>query len=62
MIEVDGNTATSRVQTQEILHMKDGATRVVGGLYEDKLAKIDGRWAFTHRKFGIVAEYNPQEG
>ncbi|MFL0355295.1 nuclear transport factor 2 family protein [Erythrobacter sp. GH1-10] len=62
MIEVTGDTATSRVQTQEILHMKDGTTRVVGGLYEDELAKIDGEWVFTHRKFGIVAEYNPQEG
>jgi len=60
MIEVTGDTATSRVQTQEILHMKDGTTRVVGGLYEDRLAKRGGRWAFTHRKFSIVAEYNPQ--
>ncbi|MHA7820487.1 MAG: nuclear transport factor 2 family protein [Erythrobacter sp.] len=60
MIEIDGDTATARVQTQEILHMKDGVTRIVGGLYEDELAKIDGEWLFTHRKFGIVAEYNPQ--
>lgn len=59
MIEVTGDSATSRVQTQEILHMKDGKTRVVGGLYEDRLAKVDGQWSFTHRKFGIVAEYNP---
>jgi ketosteroid isomerase-like protein len=60
MIDITGDTATSRVQTQEILHMKDGNTRVVGGLYEDRLAKIDGQWLFTHRKFGIVAEYNPK--
>lgn len=59
MIEITGDTATSRVQTQEILHMKDGKTRVVGGLYEDELGKIDGKWQFTHRKFQIVAEYNP---
>ena len=59
MIEITGDTATSRVQTQEILHMKDGTTRVVGGLYEDELGKIDGTWQFTHRKFQIVAEYNP---
>jgi len=62
MVDVTGDAATSRVQTQEILNMKDGKTRVVGGLYEDELAKIDGAWVFTHRKFGIVAEYNPQEG
>ena len=59
MIEIDGDTATARVQTQEILHMKDGVTRIVGGLYEDELAKIEGQWLFTHRKFGIVAEYKP---
>ena len=59
MIEVTGDTATSRVQTQEILKVADGSTRVVGGLYEDELAKIDGQWVFTHRKFGIVVEYNP---
>jgi len=60
MIEVSGDRAKSRVQTQEILKMKDGSSRIVGGLYEDELAKIDGKWAFTHRKFGIVAEYNAQ--
>lgn len=60
MIEVTGDTATARVQTQEILHAKDGTTRVVGGLYEDRLAKIAGQWVFTHRKFGIVAEYQPK--
>lgn len=62
MVEVTGDTAVSRVQTQEILHMKDGKTRIVGGLYDDRLAKIDGQWVFTHRKFQIVAEYNPQQG
>ena len=61
-IEIDGDTATSRVQTQEIMKMADGTTRVVGGLYEDKLAKTGGDWRFTSRIFKIVAEYNPQEG
>lgn len=57
MIEVTGNTARARVQTQEILKPKDGKARHVGGLYEDELAKIDGRWLFTSRKFKIVAEF-----
>ncbi len=57
MIEVTGDTAIARVQTQEILKMKDGTTRHVGGLYEDELAKIDGEWRFTKRIFKIVAEY-----
>jgi uncharacterized protein (TIGR02246 family) len=57
MIEVTGNTAKSRVQTQEILKPKDGKARHVGGLYEDELAKIDGQWLFTSRKFRIIAEF-----
>ena len=57
MIEVTGNTAKSRVQTQEILKPKDGKARHVGGLYEDTLAKVDGRWLFTSRTFKIIAEF-----
>ncbi|QIQ87610.1 nuclear transport factor 2 family protein [Erythrobacter sp.] len=61
-IEVDGNTATSRIQTQEVLKAKDGTTRMIGGLYTDELEKRGGRWVYTKRAFAIVAEYNPQEG
>ena len=57
MIEVSGDTATSRVQTQEILKPKDAKARHVGGLYEDELKKIDGQWRFTSRTFRIVAEF-----
>jgi hypothetical protein len=57
MIEVTGNTARARVQTQEILKPKEGKARHVGGLYEDTLAKVDGRWVFTSRTFRIVAEF-----
>ncbi len=60
MIEVTGDTARSRVQTQEILKPKDGPTRHVGGLYEDELRKVDGRWQFTRRVFRIVAEHLSQ--
>ena len=57
MIEVTGDTARARVQTQEILKPKDAKARHVGGLYEDELKKIDGRWQFTSRKFRIIAEF-----
>ena len=57
MIEITGDTARARVQTQEILKPKDARARHVGGLYEDELKKIDGRWLFTSRKFRIVAEF-----
>ncbi|WP_017664840.1 nuclear transport factor 2 family protein [Porphyrobacter sp. AAP82] len=57
MIEVTGDTARARVQTQEILKPKDAKARHVGGLYEDELKKVDGRWLFTARTFKIIAEF-----
>lgn len=60
MIEVTGDTAKSRVQTQEILKPKDAPARHVGGLYEDTLAKVGGRWVFTSRTFRIIAEFGAQ--
>jgi uncharacterized protein (TIGR02246 family) len=57
MIEVTGDAARARVQTQEILKPKEGKARHVGGLYEDELRKVDGRWLFTSRKFKIIAEF-----
>jgi uncharacterized protein (TIGR02246 family) len=60
MIEVTGNTARARVQTQEILKPKAGKARHVGGLYEDELRKEDGRWLFTRRSFRIIAEFGAE--
>ncbi len=60
-IEVDGDRATSRCQTQEVLKGKDGSTRMLGGLYTDELQKRDGAWVYTKRAFKVVAEYNPAE-
>ncbi len=60
-IEVDGTTATSRCQTQEVLKGKDGSTRMLGGLYTDELEKRDGQWVYTKRAFQVIAEYNPPE-
>ncbi|MEP5936849.1 MAG: nuclear transport factor 2 family protein [Erythrobacter sp.] len=58
-IEVDGDKATSRCQTQEVLKGKDGSTRMIGGLYTDELEKRDGQWVYTKRAFQVIAEYNP---
>jgi uncharacterized protein (TIGR02246 family) len=60
MIEVTGDTARARVQTQEILKPKAGKARHVGGLYEDELRKEDGRWLFTRRSFRIIAEFGAE--
>lgn len=59
-IEVTGETASARVQTQEVLKFKDGSTRLVGGLYTDTLVKRDTRWLYSSRSFRIVAEYHPK--
>lgn len=61
-IEIEGDRATASCQTQEIMAIKDGSTRIVGGLYEDELVKRDGKWLFSSRIFNIVAEYKPKEG
>ena len=61
-IEVDGDKATSRCQTQEVLKGKDGTTRMLGGLYTDELEKRAGAWVYTKRAFQVIAEYNPVEG
>ncbi len=58
-IEVDGDKATSRCQTQEVLKGKDGSTRMLGGLYTDELERRDGQWVYTKRAFQVIAEYNP---
>lgn len=50
---------SSQVQTQEVLKVKDGTTRMIGGLYTDTLVRRDGRWVYASRAFRIVAEYNP---
>lgn len=59
MIVVTGDEARARVQTQEIMRSKEGKSRMIGGLYEDELARRNGAWVFTRRKFRIVAEFNP---
>lgn len=61
-IEVNGDSATGRTQTQEILKGKDGSTRHIGGLYEDRLTKINGQWLFAHRAWTMIVEFNPKEG
>ena len=60
VFEVTGETASARVQTQEVLKFKDGSTRLVGGLYTDTLVKRDTRWLYSSRSFRIVAEYHPK--
>lgn len=62
MTRIDGDSAVGRCQTQEIMKVKDGTTRMVGGLYEDKMVKRDGRWLYSSRIFRVIGEYVPPKG
>lgn len=60
-IIIEGDSATGRCQVQELLKVNDGTTRAVGGLYEDEMVKVDGRWLYAKRVYRIVTEYQPKE-
>ena len=58
-LEVNGDRASGRCQTQEYMKIKDGTTRAIGGLYEDEMIRQDGVWLFSKRVYRIVAEFQP---
>ena len=60
-IEVDGKTASARIYVRETLITSEGQTRLIEGLYLDKLKKINGDWKFTHRVYDILHEHNNTE-
>ena len=54
-IEVAGDGATARVYTSEIYRdPTDDIEHRVRGLYQDELARIDGRWLFTRRVYRVL--------
>ena len=53
-IEVNGDTATARSYTQEILVTTDGALRKIVGAYDDTLVKRDGTWLFARRSYNVL--------
>ena len=52
-MQVDGDTATLRVQTSEWLVPVAGLPRVQLGTYEDRLVKVRGDWLFAQRSFTV---------
>ncbi len=62
MTVVDGDQASGRCQTQEIMKLKDGSTRMIGGLYDDTMVKQGGQWLYASRSFRVVAEFVPAQG
>ncbi len=51
LIQVNGDTATARFYIQEKLRRSDGTAAYTAGVYNDELAKENGEWKFTYRKF-----------
>lgn len=48
-IAIDGDTATGRNYTTEILRGTEGDVRKAVGRYDDKFNKINGKWYFSER-------------
>jgi ketosteroid isomerase-like protein len=55
-IIVEGDRATARNYTQEILQLKDGGMRRIIGAYADELVKRDGTWVFLSRTYTVLYE------
>ena len=54
-IEINGDMATARSYTQEILVAKEGGgVRKIVGAYDDTLVKRDGQWLFTRRAYNVL--------
>lgn len=55
-IALDGDRATSRVFTNELLVGADGAKRLSVGRYDDDYVRTDAGWRFAARRFSILQE------
>ena len=51
---VDGDRATARVYTREILTLTGGGLRHIVGAYDDQLTKTGGTWLFSRRAYRIL--------
>lgn len=53
-IAIDGEAATARVYTTEVLKDREGKVRQAVGRYDDKFARRNGKWLFTERVWYIL--------
>jgi hypothetical protein len=54
MVEVNGETATSRTYVQETLQGADGSAFRVIGVYNDDCVREDGKWVFAGRNYTVL--------
>lgn len=50
-IEIQGDRATGRLWTSELVQNVHGKSGVVTGLYEDEFVKRNGKWYFSKKQF-----------
>ncbi len=53
-IDIDGNRATGRSFTHEVLEMPDGEIRRPVGRYDDIYVKIGARWFYQERAYSLL--------
>jgi uncharacterized protein (TIGR02246 family) len=57
-IHVDGDRATARCYSRQLMFRKDDKVDKVAGLYHDTLVKRDGRWLYAEREFEFIGREN----
>lgn len=55
VIDIDGDTASSRMFMWELRHDPEAGRTNAYGLYRDRYARLDGRWWFAARLYCSVA-------
>jgi len=55
-ISIDGDSATARVYTSEVLTSASGELRNAVGRYDDRFQRIDGKWLFTERVWTMLQQ------
>lgn len=54
LLEVDGDTAISRISCTELTKMPDGSSSLAIGIYYDRFVKQGGSWVFQWRHFSLT--------
>ncbi len=53
-LAIDGDSATGKAYSRELIYTKDGSQKIVIGCFHDEYVKRDGRWYFLSRDFEII--------
>jgi ketosteroid isomerase-like protein len=59
-IVVDGDEASARCYSRQIMFRKDGDVHKVVGLYHDKLVRRGAAWLFREREFEFIGAEPPR--